>query len=103
MTTSAAYAKQINRLHKKSVKHAQQAVLNARTAGELLNLAKQEVPHGAWTTWLENNFSGSPRAARNYMKIARLWPRILGKTETVADLTVREALKLARYGQGVRA
>lgn len=103
MSASAEYAKQINRFHKKSVRHAQQAVLSARAAGELLNLAKQSMPHGTWIPWLEVNFSGTPRAARNYMKIATMWPHILGKTETVADLTVREALRLARYGQEGRA
>ena len=100
MTASTGYAKQINRLHRKSVRHAQQAVLNARAAGELLNLAKQSMLHGTWTAWLEANFSETPRAARNYMKIARMCGHILRKTETVADLTVREALRLARYGQG---
>ena len=100
MTASTDYAKQINRLHKKSVRHAQQAVLSARAAGELLNLAKQSMPHGTWTAWLEVNFLGTPRAARHYMQIARMWPHILSKTETVADLTVREAIRLSRYGQG---
>jgi len=50
----------------------------ARKAGEALIEAKERVPHGQWAQWLESNFRGKPRTARNYMHIVRKWwdPRL---------------------------
>jgi CBS domain-containing protein len=66
--------------------HWQTAVGHAIRAGELLTEAKAQVEHGEWLPWLEANFPGSERTARNYMRLGR-------ESATVADLpTVREAL-----------
>jgi hypothetical protein len=59
---------------------------HAIRAGELLLEAKAAVGHGEWLPWLEANFPGSERTARNYMRLAT-------NRQHVADLpTVREAI-----------
>ena len=64
------------------------AVGHAIRAGELLTEAKALVRHGDWLPWLEANFPGSDRTARNYMRLA-------ANRNRVADLpTVREAVAL---------
>ncbi len=64
----------------------QSAVKHAITAGEKLTEAKALVNHGEWLPWLEANFDGSERTARNYMRLA-------SNRQRVADLpTVRDAL-----------
>jgi hypothetical protein len=68
-------------------KHWQNAVGHAIRAGEGLLEAKDRIPHGSWTLWLEQNFDGfSPRSAQLYMQLAR-------NRNLVADLpTIREAV-----------
>jgi hypothetical protein len=68
--------------------HWQSAVEHAIRAGELLIEAKAQVEHGEWLPWLKQNFPGSGRTARNYMRLAE-------NRQRVADLpTVREAVAL---------
>jgi hypothetical protein len=42
-----------------------------RRAGEMLNEAKTQVPHGSWSRWLQKNFELSQRVAIRYMRLAR--------------------------------
>jgi hypothetical protein len=64
----------------------QDGVGHAIRAGELLLKAKAQVKHGEWLPWLEANFPGSERSARNYMRLA-------ANRQRVADLpTIREAV-----------
>jgi hypothetical protein len=66
----------------------QSAVRHAIRAGELLTEAKSQVKHGEWLPWLEANFPGSDRSARQYMRLAR-------ESARVADLpTIRDAVAL---------
>ena len=43
-----------------------------RRAGELLIEAKEQVPHGSWSRWLNKNFELSQPTALRYMRLARL-------------------------------
>ena len=73
----------------------QTAVLeHALAAGRLLAEAKSQLPHGAWSRWLADNFEGSERTAQAYMRVATRWPEIEAKAQRVADLSYRDAVKL---------
>ena len=93
-------ATRINSHHAAAVLYARAALEHARAAGALLLEAKDSCKHGEWLPWLTVNFKGSEKTAQNYMRIARRWAYIVAaaKPQHVADLTVREALQLARYG-----
>jgi hypothetical protein len=93
-------ADRINQHHAAAVKHAASALENARAAGELLLEAKDRCKHGEWLLWIAANFVSSEKTAHNYMRVARRWPQIMAtaKAQRVADLSLREALRLARYG-----
>lgn len=93
-------AERINSHHAAATHHAEQVIVNARAAGELLLEAKDTVLHGEWQDWLEANFEGSGRTARAYMRIARRWDLIRAKRQSTATLSISEALKLIRYGRG---
>ena len=95
-----ALADRINSHHAAAVHHARAVLEHARAAGALLLEAKDSCKHGEWLDWLAVNFEGSEKTAQNYMRIARRWEYIVAaaKPQHVADLTVREALHLARYG-----
>lgn len=41
--------------------------------GKRLIEAKEMLPHGEWTPWLEERVEFSERSARNFMKLAREW------------------------------
>lgn len=75
-------ADEINRLHAEALKlsadsrealHA--ALVAAWKAGQLLAAEKRQVRRsmgpGAWLLWLERYFSGSPRTAQRYLRLAK--------------------------------
>ncbi len=82
-TTSApSVAREINRLHAEAVQCAadSRAALGAALsaaweAGRLLIGEKQRVRRamggGAWLTWLQQHFDGTPRTAQRYMRLAQ--------------------------------
>ena len=98
--SSFTLADRINHHHTAAVKDAESALENARAAGKLLLEAKDTCKHGEWLLWIAANFVGSEKTAHNYMRVARRWPQIMAtaKAQRVADLSLREALRLARYG-----
>jgi hypothetical protein len=60
------------------------------------------VRHGEWLAWLEANFSGSERTARNYMRLAENRQQVADSRQQVADLsTVREAVAALTRAQEV--
>lgn len=76
----------------------QSALQYARTCGEWLNKAKnQVVAEGEnWLPWLQENCPRlSERSAQRYMRIADEWD-VLEKNATVADLTLRQADELLK-------
>jgi hypothetical protein len=56
--------------------------------GKLLIEAKSQIVHGAWGTWLDEQFPASSRTARVYMRLAEGYRN----RQLPADLTIDEAL-----------
>jgi hypothetical protein len=73
---------------------ARKGVEHAMTAGDLLLLAKARLGHGQWLPWLTKHCSLSERSAQLYMRLARNRAQIDGKSESVADLTLRAAASI---------
>jgi hypothetical protein len=87
-------ARQINAEHLKIVRALKIGLKHAITAGSLLIAAKAKLKHGEWLPWLRDHCLISERTAQLYMRLAEHVPEMLSKSETVADLTVREAIAL---------
>ncbi len=87
----------INNLHHEIEELSGQIIFKARDAGELLDHARNLVKHGEWRPWLEANFDGSFSTAWRYRRIYKRWD-VVSNVSRVNDLSIREALKLARYG-----
>jgi len=64
-------AQQINEEHRAAFKAMVDTLNHAVVAGALLLEAKKLVKHGEWGAWLEENFEGSDRTTRDYMRLAR--------------------------------
>jgi hypothetical protein len=96
-----ALASRINAEHRACEEALKTGLRHALAAGELLLEAKGRIKHGDWGAWIRDNFEGSERTAQAYMKVARELPGLEGaKTQRVADLSFREALKeLAAPGE----
>ncbi len=93
-------AERINALHREVQEHRVQALLKARAAGELLLEVKRSLKHGEYLTWLEANFEGSQPKAWRYTRVAERWDVITAHYSRVNDLSINEALRIARYGYG---
>jgi hypothetical protein len=65
---------------------------HARRAGEKLIAAKEQVPHGSFTAFVEQ-CQIKPRTARQYMQVARRWPEI-ANLGSDAPSTIQGAMKL---------
>ena len=79
---------------------AKRAIDFAVKAGKALLDAKEIVGHGSWERWLEGNrekLGFSPRTARLYMQLTEL-PQ--SKRQRVADLSLREAARIAALPDG---
>lgn len=87
-------ADQANREHDLCVAATSTALDHAHAAGQALIEAKGRLPHGAFGPWLAENFRGSARSARAYMRVAEHWPAIERKRQRVAVFAYRDALKL---------
>ena len=88
-------AVEINRLHEEAMRNSKlsrealdAALAAAWRAGRLLleekSRVRRQMGRGGWLLWLEANFSGSPRTAQRYMKLAK----------QVADLAFVRGLSL---------
>lgn len=70
------------------------AIQSALIAGEKLALAKEQVPHGEWLPWLEENCPKlSERNAQRYMRIWRKRDE-LPKSDTRDGFSLRQALEV---------
>jgi len=87
-------AKKINECLSNIESSMQFCLIAAFSAGELLNKAKASVPHGGWAQWLEDNCKLSEKTAQRYMKLANNRKLIESKSDTVSDLTFRQAERL---------
>lgn len=100
-TTSSApvssLVAEINRLHRDVEGHARSMLDSALECGRLLTAAKDALPHGAWLSWLADNFDGSERTAQDYMRLhqhnAEIREIRAGNPQRVADLSLRAALR----------
>ena len=75
---------------------ATSALYCALGAGQALIEAKDALPHGKFTPWVEQNCRCSLRWAQEAMRVVRHWPDIeqLSKAQDSALLTFDDALKL---------
>jgi len=62
---------QINNHHLLAFRQANDAVANAKAAGQLLLQVKASMPHGQWTAWIKENLEVSDRQAQRYMAVAQ--------------------------------
>lgn len=67
---------------------------HAKRAGDLLIDAKKQCKHGQWLPWLKANVRFTDRTARRYMELASRWDELGAKTDTVSDLSYRDAIAL---------
>lgn len=71
-------------------------ILKARAGEDIIGIgqrlieAKEQLPHGEWLPWLENEVQFSERSAQQFMRIAKEW----SNPQTLADLGVSKALNL---------
>jgi hypothetical protein len=88
----------IKNLHAAVVEASRNVVMKAIDAGTALNEAKAKVGHGRWLSWLKQNCGLSERRAQDYMKLATNRHKIEAKMKSaaIADLTLKEALRLAQ-------
>lgn len=70
-TSKEISASSINEAHKQARANAEMAVDWAITCGELLTAKKQELPHGEFGKWVEDNCTFSVREAQKYMAVNR--------------------------------
>lgn len=95
MTTAIqAYAADINSHHEQATHHAETAIEHAKKAGELLLLAKKELRHGEFVSWIEANCTVSARQAQRYMRAAQ------GKPITARAIKYDTVSHLADMGRG---
>jgi hypothetical protein len=90
----AELARQINEEHRAGEAALRASVQHALRAGELLLAAKKRVGHGSWRDWMAAHVQVAERTAQSYMRLAKKWPTLGEKTQRVADLSLREALKV---------
>jgi DUF3102 family protein len=80
---------EIRREHKAAHDAQREAVSHAIRCGELLLLAREDVPHGQWELWVQAKCKFSSRAARGYLRLARL---DAANRQRVAEMSLRNAL-----------
>ncbi|MCW7460136.1 DUF3102 domain-containing protein [Leptospira bandrabouensis] len=76
--------KRIIELHESIIGGIRNVLQNAMTLGEELSKIKENLGHGNWLPWLEENVPFSERSARNYINIYK--NRDLLNRQPVADL-----------------
>jgi hypothetical protein len=86
-------AKRINEEHRACETAANAALTHAMSAGELLTEAKGQLSHGAFGPWLAENFAGSDRTARVYMRVYSHREELEAKRQSSATLSLDGALK----------
>jgi hypothetical protein len=98
-------ATKIKDCHRAVESAAKTVVQNAMAAGFALIDAKRQKPHGGWLPWVKKECGLSERTAQRYMKLAngksKLEQKLReDKSVTMADLSLAEALRLIRDGDG---
>ncbi len=83
----------INAEHRACEEAANSALVHAMNAGEMLTEAKAALPHGSFGPWLKENFAGSDRTARAYMRVYAHRGELEAKRQSSATLSLDGALK----------
>jgi Protein of unknown function (DUF3102) len=86
-------AARINEEHHACETALNAALTHAMSAGELLAEAKGQLPHGAFGPWLTENFAGSDRTARAYMRVYSHREELEAKRQSSATLSLDGALR----------
>jgi hypothetical protein len=86
-------AARINEEHRACETAANAALTHAMSAGELLMEAKGQLSHGAFGPWLTENFAGSDRTARAYMRVYSHREELEAKRQSSATLSLDGALR----------
>jgi hypothetical protein len=86
-------AERINEEHRACETAVGAALTHAMSAGELLAEAKEQLPHGAFGPWLAENFAGSDRTARAYMRVYSRREELEAKRQSSATLSLDGALR----------
>jgi hypothetical protein len=86
-------AERINEEHRACETAANTALSHAMSAGELMTEAKEQLSHGAFGPWLAENFAGSGRTARAYMRVYFRREELEAKRQSSATLSLDGALR----------
>jgi len=86
-------AERINEEHRACETAVNSALTHAMNAGEMLSEAKASLPHGAFGSWLKENFAGSDRTARAYMRVYSRREELEAKRQSSATLSLDGALR----------
>ena len=99
MNLEATQAQRINELHDHLESLLNKSLSAALEIGERLNQVKNELPHGSFGAWIDQNLKFSDRTARSYMKldnnraeiagaktIMEAYRRLKPKTERVSEI-----------------
>lgn len=86
-------AERINAEHRACEVAVNSALAHAMNAGEMLSAAKIQLPHGAFGPWLAENFAGSDRTARAYMRVSSRREELEAKRQSSATMSLDGALK----------
>ena len=86
-------AERINEEHRACETAVGAALAHAISAGELLIEAKGRLPHGAFGSWISENFAGSDRTARAYMRVYSHREELEAKRQSSATLSLDGALR----------
>lgn len=90
-------ATRIKAEHRHAVQTVRKSLEHARTAGELLSQAREEIKDSPyrWGKWVEQECGIQERTASNYLRLFRRWSEV-EQAGDVSALTVRAALALLR-------
>jgi hypothetical protein len=72
------------------------ALIAAMRAGDALIAARQHVPEGKWTQWVEDHCEISERTARAYIRVAQARPELEDRQRVAGPLSFRAALEYLR-------
>jgi hypothetical protein len=87
-------AARINEEHRQVEVAVTTTLSHAIRVGRLLYRAKESVPHGSWGAWLAENFEGSERTARVYMRVYTHREELVDNRQKPATLSLDDALKV---------
>lgn len=86
-------AEAINKEHSLCEAAVNSAVTHAMNAGGMLSEVKASLKHGEFGPWLKENFAGSDRTARVYMRVHAHRDELEAKRQSSATLSIDGALK----------